>query len=80
METHLFEDDKNIKPWNEQHSPEDVKTYDIFELTDRKKIIVNEIRRIDKAGVKGYLWEFVDRDTGRVCKFEELKWLLDYEG
>lgn len=65
------------KGWSIHHKPEDVKIYDIFTLQDGSRVIIEEIRKIKKHAIHEDIWEFVDRDSGRVCHFNEFEWLYD---
>jgi hypothetical protein len=61
------------KGWSVLHRPEDVKIYDIFTLQDKSRCLVNEIRKITKHAIYEDIWEFVDRDSGRICHFNEFE-------
>lgn len=65
------------KGWSALNKPENVQIYDIFTLQDGRRVIIEEIRKIKRHGVYGDIWEFVDRDTGYVCQFNEFEWLYD---
>ena len=58
--------------WAQHHTEDDVKIYDIFELTCGKRVIVNEIRRITKHAIGFTIYEFIDRDTGHLFHFNDI--------
>lgn len=67
----------STKGYSAHFKPEDVRIWDIFTLQDETRVVINEIRKIKKHAINEDIWEFVDRDTGRVCHFNEFEWHYD---
>ncbi len=65
-----------LKGWAKLNNPEDVRIFDIFTLQNGKRIQINEIRRIQKHGVFGIKWEFIDRE-GKLVDWKEFEWIYD---
>ena len=59
--------------WAKHHKEEDVEIYDIFILKNKKRVLVNEIRKIQKHAIDFDIYEYVDRNTNEVFYFHEIE-------